>query len=1085
MVKIMTRTSLTFIGCISTCVLSCAPEAGREPLGTTQAALATAFSDNFTASLSQWSESGEGDWNTESLHSSSGYPGSASGQPAAHVDDCDSECTITSPVINLAGATSGTLRFLRFVDSEFDSSDYARVELWNGTAWIRVRNWSGGSGDTNTWTSESVDLAPYVGRSDFRLRFVARASDTSEHFQIDDVQVTTDSTAGFTSADIGSTGLSGSTSQSGSLYTIAGAGADIGGSSDAFRFVYQALTGDGEVTARIQTLTQADAWTKAGLMFRQSTNANAPNAVLGLRPTQGSFFQHRATAGGVTASSWQETPDAASNRYSFAPTPYGVRYLKVPKWLKLTRQGKTVRAYSSDDGACWTLRWQQALDFASSTILAGVAVTSHTTGALAQATFSGFEVRQGVPSDVNQACPRALVDGDLAQPTTWIVAPGSAGNGGTWSYTTTDPNPPSRPVSCLEGGDLTRRRYSPDATVCPADTIDGAWAQPGFTGAGWLSGPGGFGPTSGSGTATQLSSRAIWLRKELTLSSAQASSLVFWGRWTDSVSIYVNGVLATNTYNSNLSERYHYLGMNDRARAALRPNAVNAIAVRVECVNCDSAVVDMGLALNSPLAQLPRQAFVTSATYRPWGDAVYDYTKEMGSLGGVFAVKEAGSIAISESLGWANRAMTTSMPRDAVLRLASVDKVVTQAALIKAYNDGLLRPDARVFGEILNLTPMPGATVGQRVQQITLDQLRLHKSLISGIGGVQAWHDELAFRFGLTSAENLTKHHLARVLYSSDTECVPRADGSVTCIPGEADAYSSNGYFLIRYVLEQVLAPKTLEQYLAQDMGASDIVLARERLAGRHPREPGYRIVGEPTYSRWFALEEYLALSASATALVNFFDVYAAGYDRQGNVFTPTAGGMGGSMSGTRSGLGADPFRDRSVALIWNSDLAGSTRLDDKLAILDNSLNPGSCNPPALLGSKFRINNYWRGDQYLNVENVDNQNPTFNVLSSEIQSHWESARWLFQPVSASGGPYYVIRNAWQTDRIIHLQNGVVKASNADPSTASAHWFLDDRGTYFRLRSRQNAALYLNIEGGTLQATDLPDNFHSTRWYLCN
>src|SRR5262245_55177954 len=129
----MSRLNLAVWTCVfGTALGGCGSEAAEEPIGTAQVALTTLFSDNF-ANLTQWTETGEGDWNTETLHATTGYPGTGSGSPAAHVDDCDTSCTITSPAINLSGATSGNLTFLRFVDSEFDSTDFARVELFNGT----------------------------------------------------------------------------------------------------------------------------------------------------------------------------------------------------------------------------------------------------------------------------------------------------------------------------------------------------------------------------------------------------------------------------------------------------------------------------------------------------------------------------------------------------------------------------------------------------------------------------------------------------------------------------------------------------------------------------------------------------------------------------------------------------------------------------------------------------------------------------------------------------------------------------------------------------------------------------------------
>ena len=64
-----------------------------------------------------------------------------------------------------------------------------------------------------------------------------------------------------TSADIGAVGASGSTSISDGVYTVQASGADIWGTQDEFRFVYVNLAGDGEVTARVDSVSATDVWT--------------------------------------------------------------------------------------------------------------------------------------------------------------------------------------------------------------------------------------------------------------------------------------------------------------------------------------------------------------------------------------------------------------------------------------------------------------------------------------------------------------------------------------------------------------------------------------------------------------------------------------------------------------------------------------------------------------------------------------------------------------------------------------------------------------------------------------------------------
>ena len=58
----------------------------------------------------------------------------------------------------------------------------------------------------------------------------------------------------WTGTDIGSVGVAGTDSYNATtgVYTIAGSGADIYGTADAFHFVYQTLQGDGQESGRLR-----------------------------------------------------------------------------------------------------------------------------------------------------------------------------------------------------------------------------------------------------------------------------------------------------------------------------------------------------------------------------------------------------------------------------------------------------------------------------------------------------------------------------------------------------------------------------------------------------------------------------------------------------------------------------------------------------------------------------------------------------------------------------------------------------------------------------------------------------------------
>lgn len=148
------------------------------------------FSDSF-ANLNGWTETGEGDWTAESLASSNQYPGSGSGSPAAHSDDCDTSCTITQTTgVNLLGQPSATLSLLRFLGDTLDDGEYLKLEAYNGLVWSPLANWVSPTDDDGAWHEETFNLPASYLVNGFKVRFVTQENATNEHVHVDDVKIT-------------------------------------------------------------------------------------------------------------------------------------------------------------------------------------------------------------------------------------------------------------------------------------------------------------------------------------------------------------------------------------------------------------------------------------------------------------------------------------------------------------------------------------------------------------------------------------------------------------------------------------------------------------------------------------------------------------------------------------------------------------------------------------------------------------------------------------------------------------------------------------------------------------------------------
>jgi uncharacterized repeat protein (TIGR03806 family) len=218
--------------------------------------------------------------------------------------------------------------------------------------------------------------------------------------------------ADWLSSDVGAVAHAGATSRRGSTFTLRGSGADIWGAADEFRFTHRLLTGDGDLVARVTSLTNTDPWAKAGLMVRESLAPEARFALMLVTPgSNGGAFHYRTAPGGAAA-----------------PTKSADKVSLVPRWLKISRRGSLVSGYVSADGVTWSLRDSVVLALPA-TVHLGLAVTSHADGALATGVFESVQVVPGAGTPV----VAGMAAGDpfpaspgFVQPTKLLQAPGDA-----------------------------------------------------------------------------------------------------------------------------------------------------------------------------------------------------------------------------------------------------------------------------------------------------------------------------------------------------------------------------------------------------------------------------------------------------------------------------------------------------------------------------------------------------------------------------------------------------------------------------------------------------------------------------------
>lgn len=192
-----------------------------------------------------------------------------------------------------------------------------------------------------------------------------------------------------TSVDVGKVGTPGFATyeEATGRFFVSGAGSNIWGTADSFHYVWQRLTGDSQLTARVVSERDTGEFAKAGLTIGDAS-PSAARVILDVKPDGGIEFMTRATSGGSMTF-------VAGSTMSF------------PVWLRLTRAGNTFTGEISHDGQAWTTVGTTDVALSSS-VPGGFAVTSENPALLNAAVLDNFAETTGL--DLSPVGPNLLVN---------------------------------------------------------------------------------------------------------------------------------------------------------------------------------------------------------------------------------------------------------------------------------------------------------------------------------------------------------------------------------------------------------------------------------------------------------------------------------------------------------------------------------------------------------------------------------------------------------------------------------------------------------------------------------------------------
>jgi regulation of enolase protein 1 (concanavalin A-like superfamily)/fibronectin type 3 domain-containing protein len=291
----------------------------------------------------------------------SGYSNTAASAPLARP---------AAPTGLTAAALSTTQVKLTWADNSASEAGFKIERSTSNVDFVQV-----GVADDDTTSYTDVSLAAGTTYY-YRVRASNSAGD-SAYSNVASAKTQTSAGIPWADSDVGIVRQAGSSSGSNGVYTVKGSGADIWDTSDGFHYAYRTLSGNGQIIARVTSVSNTDPWAKAGVMIRETLSASSKHAMVAVTPGNGIAFQRRTSTGGSSS----HTGTSSS--------------LKAPYWVRLIRSGNTFASYYSANGTTWTLLGSATISMGQKVYI-GLAVTSHNASALATATFDNVSITGAV-----------------------------------------------------------------------------------------------------------------------------------------------------------------------------------------------------------------------------------------------------------------------------------------------------------------------------------------------------------------------------------------------------------------------------------------------------------------------------------------------------------------------------------------------------------------------------------------------------------------------------------------------------------------------------------------------------------------
>jgi CubicO group peptidase (beta-lactamase class C family) len=264
----------------------------------------------------------------------------------------------------------------------------------------------------------------------------------------------------------------------------------------------------------------------------------------------------------------------------------------------------------------------------------------------------------------------------------------------------------------------------------------------------------------------------------------------------------------------------------------------------------------------------PSSVLVTGETtpeFEPLDRIVLEAIETVDCQTATAAVSRNGRLLYSQGYGWKDQERTVPTPPDALLRIASVTKPFTAAAVKNAVREGRLSSEDRPFAMLDIPLPPDAESMTEGLERITVGQLLAHEGGWDRGESFDPMFRVAEIRRVLGLEEDVEPVHVVRYMLTQPLQFAP----------GERSSYSNFGYCVLGRLLEKTYNKpyhECIQESVLAPLELNNVLLGRNDASERHEREVWHPIADDAFDLD--VMDAHGGLIASANDVCRFLDTY-------------------------------------------------------------------------------------------------------------------------------------------------------------------------------------------------------------------